>query len=149
MTTARPLESAGGASSLPELETIILPANDLWNGMDYQSMRLPSGRHVQLPNTWRHPRDETLTRASKAKGVGLLAMAEAPLVGRMEERDVIWASLLTSIQKGLRVVLIQGPSGIQNLANGLGCRSSVYLRCGAQMCRMRKYQTSGQDYPDC
>ncbi|MGB0647779.1 MAG: ATP-binding protein, partial [Bradymonadia bacterium] len=75
-----------------------------------------------------HPRDEWFTQASKAKGVGLLTMAQPPLVGRIPERDLIWSALLTAIQEGLRVVLIDGPSGIGKTAlmNWLGVRVSTF-----------------------
>lgn len=81
---------------------------------------------LQLPTpvTWRLARDER--PRSRALGLGLAGLRTLPLVGREQERRVLWDALTrVRAQSSPEVVLLEGPAGVgkTRLAGWLGERA--------------------------
>jgi serine/threonine protein kinase/tetratricopeptide (TPR) repeat protein len=69
-------------------------------------------RAPPLPWTWKRPERRRVDRALLGAGLGLFGLMRIPVVGREDERDVIWESLKKVRETGrAHAVLLSGPAG--------------------------------------
>ncbi len=77
--------------------------------------------------SWRRAEDVTSARPLRGAGLALYRFREVPLVGRVAERDALWAGLVAVHAEGRpRGLLVRGPSGVgkSRLVEWLVTRSS-------------------------
>jgi eukaryotic-like serine/threonine-protein kinase len=67
---------------------------------------------IRVPRTWRQAEPEQEPRLLPGAGLRLLGFRTVPLVGRVDEQDRLWSSLLEVVGDGEpRAVVLRGPSG--------------------------------------
>ncbi len=69
-------------------------------------------RRTPFPTNWRQPRPSPSVRRLDGVGLNLFGLRPPPLVGRVEERTVLWDQLRAVRESGVgRVVVLRGPAG--------------------------------------
>ena len=93
-------------------------------------------RLVPVPSDWRSTESP---RAQLPPGLGVLALRRAPLLGREQLRDQLWAELAQVGAGGPRLVVLEGPSGVGKSrlaewlcerAHAAGCAGTLAARHG-------------------
>ncbi len=77
--------------------------------------------------SWRRAEDVTSARPLRGAGLALYRFREVPLVGRLAEREALWAGLVAVHAEGRpRGLVVRGPSGVgkSRLVEWLATRSS-------------------------
>jgi len=65
-----------------------------------------------IPMSW-SVREDSRPRHLHGAGLGLYALRPVPLVGRQQERDILWRALVETHQhQDARAVIVRGPSGV-------------------------------------
>ncbi|MCO4744968.1 MAG: protein kinase [Proteobacteria bacterium] len=71
------------------------------------------GSAAGVPKQWRTPSPPAPVPELVGAGLGLWGLRTIPLVGRIEERDALWAALYeVEKEAGARAVILEGPSGL-------------------------------------
>jgi len=117
------------ASSSVGLVTLVLPGREDRHapaGRARPGSPTPSAAPAgppPIPHTWRRPESTAAPLRPGGAGTGLFGLRTVPLVGREDERDLLWEALRTVAGTGeARVVLLTGAAGVgkSRLAATLG-----------------------------
>ncbi len=68
-----------------------------------------SAARPPIPENWARPRRPS-RKALGGRGLGLFGLGEPPVVGRQNERDVLWSALIDGDE--LKLAIIGGPHGV-------------------------------------
>jgi len=72
----------------------------------------PQTAPAPIPSSWRSLPDlGSIARRLAGTGLGLLGIRPAPLIGRDEQRDVLWQALRVAAGGVARAVVLSGPAG--------------------------------------
>ncbi|MCC7108903.1 MAG: AAA family ATPase [Deltaproteobacteria bacterium] len=106
--TASPSPSSSPSSSPPSS-----PRSSPRSSLGGQTTAPPPSGTARMPSTWRTAGASSPPPRLLEAGLSLFALRPVPLVGRAEERDTLWRTLLEVHEaRSPRVLALRGPSGI-------------------------------------
>ncbi len=78
-----------------------------------QTGNIDQRRGTPVPETWRHPIRSATIDNLYGVGLNLFGLRKPPMVGRTDERDLLWGALRDVYETGVgQAIILEGPAGV-------------------------------------